>query len=656
MVQSPWQGFHVQVVTGKRGAGSGLPHRGILFGSVSSGGGITQSSGNLAVLGEVEGGDLLGLLDLLLVALDLALQLVDEPLHALVVLLVLVPGEGQFLDGPLGLAEVLQDVGVAPALGVQLGLQLADAGLHLDHGLPAALQGVDLGLVSARAGVLALGLQQLLVLLQRHGQLLLAAELVSQAGGVHHSSGGLLLGHPRLVGHLVQVALQLVVLGLQLPPGGGDGLVDVAQVRHVLVSVGQLLLGGASLPVRGLQQGAALLEAVLHGGGSPVRCNLVVSGSGLGLGLGVHLGLGVPDLQLVLLDGLLGLRVAGDGVLQSQAEVSGVSLQLLLHPQSLGLALGLGLQGGLHGVQTLVLVLPDHGELLVLLGDPALDLGLDLGEFHLAPQHLVLLLLQGGLGLLQGGLQLHLLSLQPLADFVNLVNGAASLGDLVHDVLDLIRQGLVLAPDLLQLEDGLLIGRLDLEQLGGGVPGLLLAHIQVERQAVALALELGDGLVELLGLPLHGGIDNLGLVKVGGHLGDLLLDLALGLVNLGELGIEVINGGLSLGVPGSQLHLDHLQLLSLLHSILLVLLAHGGSVTLSLSVQSEDVVTAGSFLIQSLLGHIDLVLQVPVLTQQQLSLPGLVVAESLGVIQLSRQSSLGLGQHVEAVLQVSNNA
>merc|ERR1711933_256482 len=287
-------------------------------------------------------------------------------------------------------------------------------------GLPAALQGVDLGLVSAGAGVLALGLQQLLVLLQRHGQLLLAAELVSQAGGVHHGAGGLLLGHPRLVGHLVHVAIQLVVLGLQLPPGGGDGLVDVAEVGHVLVGVGQLLLGGASLPVRSLEQGAALLEAVLHGGGLPVGGHLVVGSSGLGLGLGIHLGLGVPDLQLVLLDGLLGLGVAGDGVLQSQAEVSGITLQLLLHPQSLGLALGLGLQGGLHGVQTLVLVLPDHGELLVLLSNAALDLRLDLGELHLAPQHLVLLLLQGGLGLLQGGLQLHLLSLQPLADFVNL--------------------------------------------------------------------------------------------------------------------------------------------------------------------------------------------------------------------------------------------
>ena len=44
----------------------------------------------LAVLGQVEGGDLLRLFDLLLVRLDLALQLVDQGLHPLVVLAVLV--------------------------------------------------------------------------------------------------------------------------------------------------------------------------------------------------------------------------------------------------------------------------------------------------------------------------------------------------------------------------------------------------------------------------------------------------------------------------------------------------------------------------------------------------------------------------------------
>merc|ERR1719210_730237 len=536
-------------------AGSGLPHSRFLFSSISSGSSISKTSSDLAVLGQVEGSDFLGLLNLLLVGLDLALELVNQSLHALVVLLVLVTSEGQLLDGPLSLAEVLQDISVASALSVKLRLQLTDAGLHLDHGLPASLESIDLGFVSTGTSVLALSLQQLLVLLESHGQLLLTAELVSEPGGINHSPGGLVLGVLGLGGHLVQVALELVELGLELPPGSSNGLVDVAEVSQVLVGVGQLLLGGSPLPVGGLQESAALLQSVLHGGGLPVSGHLGVSSGRLGLGLIVDLDLSVPHLELVLLDGVLSLSVASDGVLESKSKVSSISLQLLLHPDGLSLALGLGLQSGLHGVKGLGLVLPDHGELLVLLSNAALNLSLDLAELHLHPQDLVLLLLKGGLSLLQGRLELHLLSLETLADFVNLVDGAASLSDLVHDVLDLIGEGLVLPPDLLQLEDGLLIGGLHLEQLRGGISGLLLAHIEVEGKTVDLALHLADGLVELLGLPLHGGVHNLSLVEVGGHLVDLDLDLALGLLNLGQLGLEVVNGSLSLSVPGGELHL-----------------------------------------------------------------------------------------------------
>ena len=43
--------------------------------------GLLQLLLSLAELGQVEGGDLLRLLDLLLVAPDLALQLVNQPLH-----------------------------------------------------------------------------------------------------------------------------------------------------------------------------------------------------------------------------------------------------------------------------------------------------------------------------------------------------------------------------------------------------------------------------------------------------------------------------------------------------------------------------------------------------------------------------------------------
>ena len=63
-------------------------------------------------LGEVEGSDLLGLLDLLLVRLDLALQLVNQGLHPLVVLPVLVLLVGQLLDVPLRLAQVLKSMNI----------------------------------------------------------------------------------------------------------------------------------------------------------------------------------------------------------------------------------------------------------------------------------------------------------------------------------------------------------------------------------------------------------------------------------------------------------------------------------------------------------------------------------------------------------------
>merc|ERR1719412_1054508 len=82
------------------------------------------------------------------------------------------------------------------------------------------------------------------------------------------------------------------------------------------------------------------------------------------------------------------------------------------------------LKSHLHPLQSFAKVLLGGGKLLVLLSDALLNLLPDLGQLQLAPQHLVLLLLQGALGLGQSRLQLHLLSLQPLPDFVNLVDGA----------------------------------------------------------------------------------------------------------------------------------------------------------------------------------------------------------------------------------------
>merc|ERR1719433_2199239 len=483
-----------------------------------------------------------------------------------------------------------------------------------------------------------------------------AASLHWASSSVYHSTGSLVLGHLGLVGHLVQVGIELTKLSLQLPLCGSDGLVGVGQISQGLVGVGELLLSSATLTIGSLQESASLLEAVGNGSSTTVGGDLGIGGGGLGGRLVVHLDLGIAHLQSVLLDGGLGLGIAGNGVLEGQAKVSSVSLKLLLHPESLSFALGFCLKGNLHGVQGLRLSLLDEDELLLLLSEAALNLLPDSVELELAPQHLVLLLLKGGLGLLQGRLQLQLLSLQALPDFVNLMDGAASLADLVHDILDLIGESLVLPADFFQLKHGLLVGRLDLEQLRGGVASLLLADIKVEGQAVDLALPFANDLVKLLGLPVHGSVEDLGLVEAAVHLADLGGNLALGLLHLAQLGVQVVDGGLSFSETGGQLHLGHLELLTLGNGVGLVLLAPALSLALRLGNKPQRVLAASRLFLEGAAGTVQLMLQVPVLAKEQTSLASLVVAQSLDVVELGSQGSLLLGADVQVVVEVANNA
>merc|ERR1719348_2711089 len=443
------------------------------------------------------------------------------------------------------------------------------------------------------------------------------------------------------------------MLTLKLPLGGGDGLVDVGEVSQSLVGVSELLLSSTTLAIGSLKKSTSLLKTIGNSSGPAVGGDLGVGSGRLGGGLLVNLDLSVAHLEGVLLDGGLGLSVASNGVLKGQTKVGSVSLELLLHPESLSLALGLGLKGNLHGVESLGLSLLDEDELLLLLGKAAFDLLPDSVKLQLAPQHLVLLLLEGGLGLLQGGLELHLLGLKALPDLVNLVDGASTLADLVHDVLDLVGESLVLSADLLQLEHGLLVGRLHLEQLRGGVAGLLLADVQVKGKAVNLALPLADDLVELLGLPVHSGVEDLGLVEAAGHLSDLRGNLALGLLNLVQLGVEVVNGGLSLGQTGGELHLGHLELLALGDGIGLVLLTPALGLGLGLGNKPQGVLATSRLLLEGAPGSVKLVLEVPVLAQKKSPLASLVVAQSLDIVELGGKGSLLLSKDVQVVGKVT---
>merc|ERR1711962_503349 len=78
-----------------------------------------------------------------------------------------------------------------------------------------------------------------------------------------------------------------------------------------------------------------------------------------------------------------------------------------------------------------------------LLCDASFNLLPYLSQLELSSQDLVFLLLKGTLSFFKSSLQFHFLSLKPLPDLVNLMNGSASFRYLIHDVLDFITQTFV---------------------------------------------------------------------------------------------------------------------------------------------------------------------------------------------------------------------
>merc|ERR1719195_387337 len=401
----PWSGVVCPVERLVGGVEGSLGHAGTVLA-------LLQLLLRLAELGQVEGGDLLGLLDLLLVGLDLLLQLASQLGHAVLVLLVLINLELELLAAALGLLvtlHVLASVGLSVA---QLNLQLPDPGLQLGQGGTASTHG---GVVGLGALVLKLGqlsLQGSLGLGQSGGVVLLSAELIGQTGGVDHRLLGLLLGVLGLVQHVVNLSVQGVDNALDAALLSGGAGVDRG---HLVDSVPGLARLSLSLPLATLgrvQQRPGLLHLSSESVGTTVSKAGLLSHLLADTGLLGEGALSLPHLALVALDGLLGLVVGLVGMVQGNLQLIDLTLKLLLDPQTLGLGALLRLKGSLHGVHGSGMVLASILELLLLLGTLAVDLLLDLSQLQLSSQHLVLLGLQSTLGLLQGGLQLLLLHLQ----------------------------------------------------------------------------------------------------------------------------------------------------------------------------------------------------------------------------------------------------
>merc|ERR1719191_1045147 len=485
-----------------------------------------------------------------------------------------------------------------------------DLALHLGHGGLASLQGGVLRVSQATLQVSQSVGERVLTGGEAGHVLLLSSQLVGKTGSVNHRLLGLVLGVLGGNQHAVNLGLQGVDAGLQLALGGHVTPVDGLHVVHSGTAVSDVVLELPDGTVGSVQQGLALLH--LAGQGSSLALGDADLLSDLSPGAGLVLeGLdGLTELGLVALDGLDALRVGLVGVVQANLQLVDLSLQLLLDAESLTLGSLLGLNGGSRGLHGAAVVLPGVVELLLLLSHTSVNLLPHVGELQLGAEHLVLLHLQGGLGLLQSALQLLLLSLQHPPLFVQSVNGAASLTELIQEILDLVREvsslGLPLTQNLVKV-----LGSLLSDQSGSVDP-----------------------------LVLHGEIVQVSSLS------------ALRLLGVGHLGGQNVHELLVLHDLGLQLVASSLQLLNAAHSLGLEARLPELSLSLGLGESLQGVRLAHGLILQLL----PQVLQVSghhlVLGQQGGTVLGLGVRQGLGVLQLGSNGDLGLVHVGDGVLQL----
>merc|ERR1719511_103544 len=361
---------------------------------------ISQLSMSIAELGKVEGSNLLSLLNLLLVRLDLGLQLVNESLHALMILPVFIRCISHLLDASLRLAKVLLAISHPAGLSINFRFKLTDPGLHLVHGLLSSLKSIGLSIIQSGLHVLDLALKQLTIPLKALSQLLLIPKLISQTGSINHGFLGFLLRETSLRNHLIQITMKSLHLRLQLPLGSSNGLVLASLVRQLLIGVRELLFSDAASSVRLLKKGPSLLQSILSRVSPALIGKQLITDNFFGPLLILKLSLGLPDLLVVLLNGLLGVLVSSIGMFQSSVKFNHIRFQLLLHPKSFSFALGLLFKSLLHGINSLLEVLTCAIEFIFLLSNAPLNLLPNLGELKLSTQYLILLLLKSTFSIL----------------------------------------------------------------------------------------------------------------------------------------------------------------------------------------------------------------------------------------------------------------
>merc|ERR1719384_42385 len=222
-------------------------------------------------------------------------------------------------------------------------------------------------LIRSIGHLLDMALKQLAIPLKALGHILLIPEFISKASSINHGLLGLVIRQSSFRDHLIQITMESLHLRFQLPLSTSNGLVGASLLRELFIGVRELLLSHTTSPVRLFQEGPGLFQGILSRvslaliGEQVVTDNLLVS-------LFIFkLSLSLPDLLMILLDSLLGILVGSIGMFQSSVKLRDIRFKLLLHPKTLSLTLGLLLKSSLHGVNGLLEVLASASKFFLLL-------------------------------------------------------------------------------------------------------------------------------------------------------------------------------------------------------------------------------------------------------------------------------------------------
>merc|ERR1719348_528359 len=100
-----------------------------------------------------------------------------------------------------------------------------------------------------------------------------------------------------------------------------------------------LLLSLTSLTICSLQQSTAFLKSILHSCSLTICCYFSISSGRFSCRFLINLDLGISDLQLILLDCVLSLSIASNGMFKCQRKVSCIGFKFLFHSEGFCLAL-----------------------------------------------------------------------------------------------------------------------------------------------------------------------------------------------------------------------------------------------------------------------------------------------------------------------------